>query len=286
MEAYNFICANPVQNEVENVEWGIGYRPQFGGNTMKALVFLLSLLALTLSGAAENATTLTVVGEGSALASADVVYVSISATTVGENLTQASANSSETLNRTIEALIDAGVNSDDIQASRGKSVSSIQTYSRVCNNSTCVMVAEEGMTLVNEQVTIRFAANDEDLINRTFEVAEAEGAEAAISGYALEDKSAAFAEARERAIQNAEDDAEDLATAAGMKLGKRLEITERSSPKVRLPRSYHDSMGISMMDLFDFSWPGTFDPYETSIHTEPGVFEVRSQVVVTYEVTS
>jgi uncharacterized protein YggE len=72
-------------------------------------------VVLTLSGAAEDATTLTVVGEGSALASADVVYVSISATTVGENLTQASANSSETLNRTIDALIDAGVNSDDIQ---------------------------------------------------------------------------------------------------------------------------------------------------------------------------
>jgi uncharacterized protein YggE len=243
-------------------------------------------VVLTLSGAAEDATTLTVVGEGSALASADVVYVSISATTVGENLTQASANSSETLNRTIEALIDAGVNSDDIQAGRGRSVSNIQTYSRVCNNSTCVMVAEEGVTLVNEQVTIRFAANDEDLINKTFEVAKAEGAEAAISGYALEDKSAAFAEARERAVQDAEDDAEDLAIAAGLKLGKRLEIIERSGPTVRQPRSYHDAMGISMMDFFDFSLHGTCDPFEASINTEPGVFEVRSQVVVTYEVTS
>jgi uncharacterized protein YggE len=243
-------------------------------------------VVLTLSGAAEDATTLTVVGEGSALASADVVYVSISATTLGENLTQASANSSETLNRTIEALIDAGVNSDDIQAGRGKSVSSIQTFSRVCNNSTCIMVAEEGVTLVNEQVTIRFAANDEDLINRTFEVAEAEGAEAAISGYALEDKTAAFAEARQRAIQNAEDDAEDLAAAAGLELGKRLEIIERSGPKVRQPHSYHDPMGISMMGFFDFSLHGTCDPFEASINTEPGVFEVRSQVVVTYEVTS
>jgi uncharacterized protein YggE len=253
---------------------------------MKALVILLSLVALTLSGAAENATTLTVVGEGSALASADVLYVSISATTVGENLTQASANSSETLNRTIEALIDAGVNSDDIQAGRGNSVTRIQTFSKVCNNSTCVMVADEAVTLVKEEVTIRFDAEDEDLINRSFEVAETEGAEAAISWYALEDKSVAFTEARERAVQDAEDDAEDLATAAGLKLGKRLEIIERSGPMVRQPHSYHDPMGISMMDFFDFSWPGTFCRYETSINAEPGVFEVRSQVVVTYEVTS
>jgi len=55
---------------------------------------------------------------------------------------------------------------------------------------------------------------------------------------------------------------------------------------VRQPHSHYDPMGISMMDLFDFSWPGTLDPYETSINAEPGVFEVRSQVVVTYEVTS
>lgn len=164
---------------------------------MKALVILLSLLALTILGAAEDATTLTVVGEGRALASADVVYVSISATAQDENLTLASSNSSEVLNRTIEALIDAGVNEDDFQAGRGRSVSSIQTFGRVCNNSSCVMVADKSAIVVKEQATIRFDAKEEDLINRCFEVAEANGAEAAISGYALEDTSAAFAEARE-----------------------------------------------------------------------------------------
>ena len=252
---------------------------------MKALVILLSLLALTLLGAAEDATTLTVVGEGRALVSADVVYVSISATSQDENLTLASSNSSEILNRTIEELIDVGVNEDDFQAGRGRSVSSIQTFSRVCNNSSCVMVADKSAIFVKEQVKIKFDAEDQALINKSFEVAETNGAEADISGYALEDTSAAFAEARERAVQDAEDDAEDLAAAAGMKLGKRLEITERSSPSVRLPSSRHDPMGFGMMDLFDFSWPGTFDPFQTPAPAEQGVFEVRSRVVVTYEVT-
>ena len=163
---------------------------------MKALAILLSLLALTLSGAAQDASTLTVVGEGEILVPADVVYVSISATAQDENLAQASSNITEVLNRTIEALIDTGVNRDDLQADRGRSVSSIQTISRVYNNSTYVMVANETVTLVKEQVTIRFDAKEEDLINRTFEVAEAEGAEAAISGYALEDRSIAFARKR------------------------------------------------------------------------------------------
>ena len=253
---------------------------------MKALVILLSLMALTFLGAAEDATTLTVVGEGRALASADVVYVSISATAQDENLTLASSNSSEALNQTIEALIDAGVNEDDIQAGRDRSVSRIQTFNRVCNNTSCVMVANKSAIFVTEQVNLKLDAEDEALINKSFEVAEANGAEAAISGYALEDTSAAFAEARERAVQDAEDDAEDLATAAGMSLGKRLEITEGSSPTVRLSRSHHDSMGFGMMDLFDFSWPGTFDPFKTPAPAGPGVFEVRSRVVVTYEVTS
>lgn len=253
---------------------------------MKALVILLSLLALTFLGAAEDATTLTVVGEGRALASADVVYVSISATAQDENLTLASSNSSEALNRTIEALIDAGVNEDDFQAGRDRSVSKIQTFSRVCNNSSCVMVADRSAIFVTEQVKIKLDAEDEALINKSFEVAEANGADAAISGYDLEDTSAAFAEARERAVQNAEDDAEDLATAAGMRLGKRLDITERSNPSVRQSRSYRDPMGFGMMDLFDFSWSGTFTPFETPAPAEPGIFEVRSRVVVTYEVTS
>jgi len=148
------------------------------------------------------------------------------------------------------------------------------------------MVADKSAIFVKEQVNVKLDAKDEALINKSFEVAEANGAGAAISGYALEDTSAAFAEARERAVQDAEDDAEDLATAAGMRLGKRLEISERSSPSVHQPRSHHDPMGFGMMDLFDFSWPGTFDPFKTPAPAGPGVFEVRSRVVVTYEVTS
>jgi uncharacterized protein YggE len=252
---------------------------------MKALGILLCVLASTLPGAAEDVSTLIVVGEGKVLVPADVVYVSISATSQDDNLTQASSNSSEVLNGTIEALIDAGVDRDNFQAGRGRSVSSIQTMSRVCNNSSCLMVADKSVTLVKEQITIRFDATDEDLINRTFELADAEGAESEISGYALEDRSAAFAEARESAVQDAENDAEALASAAGLKLGKRLEIIERSSPTVHQIPLDPDPMEFSMMDFFEFFRFEHYDPFETTIYYEPGMMEVRSRVIVTYEVT-
>ncbi|MGD9566619.1 MAG: SIMPL domain-containing protein [Methanothrix sp.] len=252
---------------------------------MKALASLLFLLALTLSGAAGDVPTLTVVGEGRVLVPADVVYVSISATTQDENLTIASSTSAETLNRTIEALIAAGVNIDSVQSGRCRSVSSIRTMSRVCNNSSCVMVADEAVPLVKEQVTIRFDSKDEDLVNRTFEVARSEGAEAGISGYALEDRSAAFAEAREMAIQDAKDVAEALASAAGMMVGKRVEIIERSGPIVRQIPLGPDPMEFRMMNFFDIFWFKQYDPFETTVYAEPGMMEVRSRVIVTYEVT-
>jgi len=266
---------------------------------MKTVAILLSLFALTVLA---DASTLTVVGDGAVQVPADVVYVSISATTQDENLTWASSNCSETLNRTIEALIGAGVDVDDFQAGRGRSVSRIQTTSRVYNNSTVVTVADEAVSRVTEEVTIRFDAEDEALINRSFEVARAEGAIASISGYGLEEKDGAFAQARQKAVEDADVEARSLASAAGVKLGKRLEIFEPSSPSVSQPTEGFDPLGFSMMDAFGFRWPETFDPSsptsdspylfgpsyssDAAASSGPGMLEVRSQVVVTYEVTT
>jgi uncharacterized protein YggE len=256
------------------------------GNAMKVMAILLSLLILTLSGAAEDASTLTAVGEGMVLVPADTVFVSVSVTTEDENVTLASLKNDDALNRTIEALIDAGVKSGDVQSGRGRSVQSIQTRSRVCNNSTCVIVADKAVSRVTDQVTIRFDAKDEALINRSIEATKAEGAEAAISGYALEDDGQALAEARRKAVEEAEENAKALASAAGLVLGKRLEIFEPSYPVVYQQPAGFDPLSLGMMEIFDFSWPGMLDPFETGVSAEPGMLEVRSNVVVTYEVSS
>ncbi len=253
---------------------------------MKVMAILLSLLILTLSGAAEDAPTLTVIGEGKVIVPADTVFVSVSVTAEDENVTLTSIKNAESLNRTIEALIDAGLKRDDVLSGRGRSVQSIQTSSRVCNNSTCVMVANKAVSRVTDQVTIRFDAEDENLINRCLEAAKAEGAEAEISGYALGDDSEALAEARRKAVEDAEENAEDLASAAGFMLGMRLDIFEPSYPVVYQQSSGLDPLSLGMMEIFDFSWPDMFDPFDAGVSAEPGMLEVRSQVVVTYEVAS
>ncbi|HOO52766.1 MAG TPA: SIMPL domain-containing protein [Methanothrix sp.] len=252
---------------------------------MKFVAILISLLILTLSGAAEDASTLTVIGEGKVAVPADTVFVTISVTTEDENATQASLKNADALNRTIEALIDAGVKRDEVQSGRGRSVQRIQSVSRIYNNSTCMIVADMAVSRITDHVSIRFDAKDENLINRSIEAAKAEGAEADITGYALEDASEALAEARRRAIEDAEADAEDLASAAGLVLGKRLEIFEPSYPRVYQPSSEIDPLDISMTDIFDFSWLGMLDQHPTDNSAEPGMLEARSEVIVTYEVS-
>lgn len=251
---------------------------------MKAMAILLGLLALTSSGLAQEGTTLAVVGVGTVTVPADVVFVSVSITVEDENVTLASLRASEGLNRTIEALIGAGVNRDDVSAGRGRSVSRIQSTSRICENSSCFAVADEAVTLVKEEVTIRFDARNEALINRSFEAAMAQGAEAAISWYALEENGEAFYEARKKAVEDAEEEARALASAAGVRLGELLEIREPSRPTVIQNSGAIDLFEIGMMDLFGLSWPWNLDPFETESPPEAGMLEVRSRVMVTYRV--
>jgi uncharacterized protein YggE len=193
---------------------------------MKTMAILLSLTILTLSAAAEEASTLTVVGEGEVAVPADTVYVTVSVTIQDDNVTLASLENEASLDRTVEALVDVGVKREDVPSGRGISVQSITTRSRVCNNSTCVIVTENS-SRVTGQVTIRFDAED----------------------------------------------------------GKRLEIFEPSCPAVGQQPAGFDPLDLSMMDIFDL-WAAMMVPLEAETSPEPGMLEVRSQVVVTYEVSS
>ena len=251
---------------------------------MKAMAILLGLLALMPSGLAQEGTTLTVAGEGTVIVPADVVFVSFSVTVEEEDATLGSLNASGGLNRTIEALIDGGVDRDDVSDGRGRSVSKIQSTSRVFNNSSWVSVADEAVTLVKEEVTIRFDLKDEGLINRSFEVAAAQGAEAVITWYGLEDTAGPFSEARKKAVEDAEQAARSIASAAGMRLGERLQIYEPYRPGVIQRSEALDLFEMGMADLFDLSWPWTLDPFEEGCPPEAGMLQVRSRVVVTYRI--
>lgn len=250
---------------------------------MKVMAILLGLIILTFSGAASDVSTLKVVGEGRVTVPADTVFITISVTTEDEKATDTSTKNDDAMNKTIEALINAGVKREDVSSGRGRSVQNIKTSNRICNNTTCVTVTNSAVSRVKDQVTIRLDAKDVDLINRTIEAARTEGAEAEISGYDLVDATGAVAEARQKAIEDAEDEAANLASAAGLVLRERLEISELSQPQISQQTESFDP--IDMMDIFNIFWAGMLDPIDEE-STEPGMVEVVYQVLVIYEVTS
>jgi uncharacterized protein YggE len=250
---------------------------------MKAMAILLVLIISTFSGAAGDVSTLKVVGEGRIAVPADTVFITISVTNEDEKTADASNKNDEAMNRTIEALIDAGAKREDVSSGRGRSVQKIKTSSRVCNNTTCVTVTNNAVSRVKDQVTIRSDAEDVDLINRIIEASRVAGAEAEISGYDLVDETDAVAEARQRAVEDAEDEAANLASAAGLILGERLEISELSQPQISQQTTDLDP--IDMMNIFDLAWTGMFNLIDAE-STESGMVEVVYQVLVTYEVTS
>jgi uncharacterized protein YggE len=267
------------------VYFKISHVSQFWGFIMKIVAIVLSILLLSLSAAAQENFTLTVTGEGTVTVPADTVFVTVSVTTSQENVTLASAENAEQLNRTIEALVDAGVQREDILSGRGRSSQRIQTYQRVCNGTNCTIVEDKVVSQITEQITLQLDRGDQDTLDKYLETAEAQGATATVTGYRLSDPGPAMEDARKAAVEDAQKNAEELASAAGLKLDKMLEIYEPWAPSISRRSFGSSSMRWMMTDFFD--WP-SFGRchYETASSAEPGMLEVTSYVVVTYQVST
>ncbi len=253
---------------------------------MKSMAILLSIALLIPAVAAEDTFGLTVVGEGGVVVPADTVFVTVSAVSTDENVSFASAKNAEDLNRTIEALVDVGFDRDGILPGRGRSVQTIRTYARTYNDTTSETVAQEITNRITEQVTIRLGTEDDKMLDRCLEMAEAENASVEITGYGLGDAGPAKVQARRKAVEDARYNAEELASAAGLKLGKTVDIYEPSPPRVRSLYTDWDSFGPWMMNAVE--WPSSHMYHSTNRATrteESGMVEVISRVVVTYEVS-
>ena len=67
---------------------------------------------------------------------------------------------------------------------------------------------------------------DKSRIDSVVNAAKSAGADAYVAGYGLSDNSKAVAEARQKAVANAKENAQGMASAAGARLGKVLDISE------------------------------------------------------------
>jgi uncharacterized protein YggE len=117
----------------------------------------------------------------------------------------------------------------------------------VCENST------QRLSTLEKTTIIRLKTSDESRINSVVNAAKSAGASAGVEGYGLSDDGAAAAQARQKAVENAKENAIGMAAAAGGRLG-------------------------DLMDISDYSLP------IVSSSDQPGMVDVTSYVMVTYEI--
>lgn len=227
-----------------------------------AVMMLISVSAVSLASAAD-VPTITVVGEGSVTVPADVVYISVSASSDNENVTEAYAESSEKLNGSLDAIKNACTRNCEILQGYSTGIQSTKVCSRgASNESICV-----NQTVVTVSASIRLANPTQSTIESIRQTAESTGVYAAVTGYALSDATNAKNEARKKAVENARATAEAMVSAAGGRLGKIVDITE------------------SPLYMWDIPF-GIFGPSVEPSTTEPGMVEVKTTVLVTYEIVS
>ena len=233
---------------------------------MKRLAILLGLALLTVlvvSAAGQRTQGVHAFGEGTATVPADIVIISVGVQSNNTNASQAAAENALLLNKTIDALTRAGVQKDEIMPGQSSGISSSHFESNICrlvNNTTVCENTSNALSLLTSSILIRLKTTDQDKVNRVLEAAKSQGATASIMGYSISDKSQAVAEARKKAIDNARSNAEDQASAAGVKLGKAIDISDYGYPDI----SFNEPFGSSA--------------------TSRGTVSVTSYVAVTYEI--
>lgn len=234
------------------------------GITMKRLAILLGLafLAVLVVGAGQGTQGIRVFGEGTATIPADTVIISVAVQSNNTNASQAAAENALLLDKTINALTGAGVQKDEIMPGQSSGISNTHLESNICrqvNNTTVCENTSKALSLLTSSILIRLKTADQDKVNSILETAKSQGATASIMGYSISDKSQAIAEARKNAIDNARSNAEDMASAAGVKLGKAIDISD-----------YGPSVSFNQ-------------PFESPV-TSTGTVSVTSIVAVTYEI--
>jgi len=181
------------------------------------LIFFFALLS-NIEGANPA---LTIVGEGVVTVPADTVSIYVSVESSDENMTQAQAEVQEKMNNVVTAMKAAGVKDAEILPGQSSSVSSVQYKSRIgmpSNNTTIWKNSSYDATSLEKSIIVRLKTADMSEINPMLETAKSAGASAYVAGYGLLDGTKAEAEARQKAVANAKENAEEMATAAGVSL--------------------------------------------------------------------
>jgi hypothetical protein len=207
--------------------------------------------------------TISVTGVGEVIVTPDTANIQIGVQVFNENLSEAQAQATDQMNQIIDTLTAAGIEPRDIQTSN-YSVSIRQQY-----DSQGIATAVLGYDIYN---TLSVTVRDLDQLGEILDQVVQAGANQIYGIYFFtSDLTAATAQARAAAVEDAEERASQLAAAAGVEVGRIVNISEGFSG-APLPYEYGRGMAADMQGA------------GAEVPVQPGSQTVQISVSVTYEI--
>ena len=185
---------------------------------------IMLVLALAIPASAQDSTTapmntLTVTGSGTAYAAPDVAYVELGVQTTDPDLATAFSQTGQKISAVLDALQGLGIDAKNIQTS-GVNVNPQDQYDPQTGKSTGKQVYQVSNTV---QVTVLDVTKVESVLTSAIGA----GANTIYNlNFGIQDSSALEQQARAQAVANAQDRANQLATALNVTLGAPVIVTE------------------------------------------------------------
>jgi uncharacterized protein YggE len=228
--------------------------------SMFVLVLILALVLSACGTAAAQPRTLNVSGNGTIYLTPDIANIYIGVHTEDPVIATAVNNNNTQTQALVDALKNAGVAAKDIQTSNF-SVYNTQSYDKLSGQPTgssyavdnTVYITVRDLSKLGSLLNTVVAAGANNINSITFDVA---------------DKTAAMAQARQKAMANASSLAAELAQTAGVKLGEIQNV------------SYSDN---SPMPYYGMGGGGAAAP-NASVPIQPGQTQISVTVSVTYTI--
>jgi uncharacterized protein YggE len=242
---------------------------------MKKISFLVSAAILmmvlfsacsgvqTVSSSGESAQkSITVTGTGVVKIVPDIAYINIGVTSQSENVTDAISENSAQAQAIKNALVNLGIEEDDIQTS-SFSVYPQSNYDYQGNITGTTFVVNN-----NVYVTVRDLSTMGEMLG---EITQSGANSIYGINFDVQDKSEALTQSRELAIEFARQQAEEVAEASGVKLGDILTISVYSND---VPYIVSDAYGLG----------GGGYQSATKVPISAGNYVISSSVTVQYAI--
>ena len=227
-------------------------------------MFLFLALALPVQAAGnDNLSKIICNGEGKATAAPDVITITLGVETRNVSASATAAENAKLMNSTINALLSAGLKKKDVQTSHYSLTTQTEENPMPANAAKNKTPPE---FVATNQVTARM--NVSENIGKVLDAATAAGSNNVMGiSFDLRDPKPQMDKALAQAVNDSRRKAEIMAMAAGVKLGKILELSE----------GYGYTSSNAPRAAFSLSAAPT--------PVLPGEMEITSSVTVTYEIT-